>query len=121
MKSIEHILTTHPTLHFVLVGDSGQKDPEVYREVVQRYPDRVAAVYIRDVSAEDRDAEIDGIAADLARLQVELVRVGDTVAAAEHAVSRGFIDPAALSEIRGERAEDLASSGPFDWQPIGSR
>ena len=36
---------------FVLIGDSGQHDPEVYRRIVERFGERVLAVYIRDVAA----------------------------------------------------------------------
>lgn len=41
------------TNKFVLVGDSGEKDPEVYAEIRKEFPDRVAAIYIRKV----RDVE----------------------------------------------------------------
>ena len=34
---------------FVLIGDSGQHDPEIYAGIVDRHPGRVRAVYIRDV------------------------------------------------------------------------
>jgi phosphatidate phosphatase APP1 len=33
-----------------LIGDSGQEDPEIYHEVVDLYPGRVKAIYIRSVS-----------------------------------------------------------------------
>ena len=31
---------------FVLIGDSGEQDPEIYAEIVRRFPDRVRAIYI---------------------------------------------------------------------------
>ncbi len=31
-------------------GDSGQEDPEIYAEIVRHYPQRILAVYIRNVS-----------------------------------------------------------------------
>jgi phosphatidate phosphatase APP1 len=113
LAAIDHIFETHPHLTFVLVGDSGQKDPEVYREAARRYPGRVEAIYIRDVSPPSRDREVHRIAEELAAEGVEMVLVRDTIAAAEHAAARGLIAPAALPEIRGERAEDLAAPGPF--------
>ena len=40
----------------VLVGDSAEQDPEVYAEIVKACPDRVAAVYIREIpGARERD------------------------------------------------------------------
>lgn len=117
LSAIEHILGTHPGLRFVLVGDSGQKDPEVYHEVVRRHPDRVEAIYIRDVSAVARDEAVSAIAADVSAYGVEMLLVKDTMAAAEHAAARGLVDPGCLLEIRGERAEDLAGARPWEvWR-----
>jgi phosphatidate phosphatase APP1 len=113
LTAIDHIFETHPGLRFVLVGDSGQKDPEVYHETVKRHSDRVEAIYIRDVSNPERDEEVHAIAADISGYGVEMVLVQDTLAAAEHAAARGLIDPAAIPEIRGDRAEDLAGSKLF--------
>lgn len=110
---IEKIMGTHPDLDFVLVGDSGQKDPEVYREVVRRHPDRVRVIYIRDVSPDLRDEEVNKLAEEVARQGIDLLLVEDTVTAAEHAASIGLIDPSALPEVRGEKAEDEAQPGPI--------
>ncbi len=42
----------------VLVGDSAERDPEVYAEIVKACPDRVAAVFIRDIAgAREREYE----------------------------------------------------------------
>ena len=49
LKEIKQILLAYPTLNFVLVGDSGQEDPDIYREVVKQFPGRILAIYIRDV------------------------------------------------------------------------
>ena len=44
-----------PRRRFVLVGDSGERDPEAYGEAFRAFPDQVAAIYIRDVTGEARD------------------------------------------------------------------
>jgi phosphatidate phosphatase APP1 len=49
-KAIEEILATYPKLKFILSGDSGEEDPEVYSAVVHRHPDRIRAIYIRSVN-----------------------------------------------------------------------
>ena len=49
-STIESILRTYPQRRFVLVGDSGEKDPEVYAELARRFPEQVMHVFIRDVS-----------------------------------------------------------------------
>src|SRR5690606_32076573 len=53
-KEIENILTTYPHLNFILIGDSGQDDPVIYKEVVKKYPNRILVIYIRDVQLSDR-------------------------------------------------------------------
>jgi len=47
---IESILKDLPDVRFVLSGDDGERDPEVYRAVRERHPTRVEAIYIRHVS-----------------------------------------------------------------------
>jgi phosphatidate phosphatase APP1 len=46
---IEGIIADFPERTFVLVGDSGEKDPEVYEAISRRHPDRIIAVAIRDL------------------------------------------------------------------------
>jgi phosphatidate phosphatase APP1 len=114
LASIDQIMNTHSHLPFVLVGDSGQKDPEIYREIVRRHPGRIEAIYIRDVSMDIRDHEIQAMATEVAKEGVEMMLVPDTVAAATHAAARGLIDPSCLPEIRGERSEDLSARSPLE-------
>ena len=46
---IEVLLRELPGLRFVLIGDDGEKDPEIYHDIRTRFPNRVEAVYIRRV------------------------------------------------------------------------
>jgi phosphatidate phosphatase APP1 len=46
---IARIIETFPHLHFVLLGDDSQKDPEIYLSVATHFPQKVFAVYIRCV------------------------------------------------------------------------
>ncbi len=48
-KVIEEIMADFPARRFVLVGDSGERDPEVYADVARRRPEQVAGVLIRRV------------------------------------------------------------------------
>lgn len=50
------LLTRFPGRRFVLVGDSGELDPEVYGAIFREFPGQVAAIHIRDVTAEPREA-----------------------------------------------------------------
>ena len=50
LGKIRTLFNTYPNRSFVLVGDSGEKDPEVYRQIAQEFPGRVQAVYIHNVT-----------------------------------------------------------------------
>jgi phosphatidate phosphatase APP1 len=52
LEAIGAILSDYPQRRFVLVGDSGERDPEVYGEVARQRPDQVSRIYIRDVTGE---------------------------------------------------------------------
>lgn len=52
---IAGILKRLPKRQFILVGDSGEKDPEIYRFLARRYPGRIRAVLIRNLSARPLD------------------------------------------------------------------
>ena len=49
LAQISGIIGHFPERRFVLVGDSGEQDPEVYREIRDRFPQQVEAIWIRDV------------------------------------------------------------------------
>jgi len=53
--SIEKILAAYPDRDFVLVGDSGEQDPEVYAALIREYPDQVRKIHIRNVTRETPD------------------------------------------------------------------
>lgn len=48
--------------NYVLVGDSGEKDPEIYATIAKEYPERVRAIFIRAIKDEtfndDRFVEV---------------------------------------------------------------
>ena len=48
-RQILHLLDTYPNMRFILIGDSGEKDPIYYSEIADRYPDRIIAIYVRSV------------------------------------------------------------------------
>ena len=56
-QTIEPLLQAFPKRKFILVGDSGEKDPESYGELARKHPQQVARILIRDVTGEDAKAE----------------------------------------------------------------
>ena len=105
-KEIKQILETYPHLSFVLVGDSGQEDPVIYREVVKQFPGRILAIYIRDVQLPEREKIALDVSQSLRDHQVEMVIVDNTVEAAEHAAQKDLIFTQAIPAIEQEKKED---------------
>lgn len=104
---IDTIVGSYPALPFILIGDSGQRDPEIYDAVARHYPGRILAIYIRDVGAARRSEAVAELAAALQRdTGVETVLAPDTITAARHALSHGWISENGLREIAGEKASD---------------
>ncbi|WP_435528997.1 phosphatase domain-containing protein [Methylobacterium radiotolerans] len=109
---IRHMLALYRDLPFVLIGDSGQHDPEVYAQIVEENPGRVLAVYIRNVSRDAaRVEEIVRLAGAVARAGSSLVLAADSVAMAEHAAAIGLIAPGAVAGVADEHAA-AAETGP---------
>lgn len=115
LSEIENLMRMYERLPFILIGDSGQHDPEIYREVVDGFPGRVLAIYIREVTASaHRRAALERLARDVARAGVDMLRVPDTEAAARHAVRNGFIMSDELQAVRTGRREDRRAPGELE-------
>jgi len=110
LNSIETILDTYPHLQFVLIGDSGEQDPEIYREIMESYPQRIRVIYIRSINTKpERLAAIDRLIAEVSETGCQLVLAPDTVFAAVHAAGEKLISTDALPLIREEKQEDEAA------------
>ena len=96
LARIQAVFDYYPQLNFVLIGDSGQHDPEIYLQVVRAHPGRVLAVFIRDVTADVRDAAVAKIANEVQALGVEMFYVQESREALAHAQRLGFVSGDAL-------------------------
>lgn len=104
---IRRVLETFPRIPVVLIGDSGQQDPEIYSRIVHDFAGRVQAIYIRNVTMSPERADaINVLAKEVVKAGSSLVLADDTLAAAKHAVEIGLIPLAALSGIREEKKAD---------------
>lgn len=88
-REIRNILTTYPNLKFVLIGDSGEHDVDIYLEVVKEYPDQILAVYLRSVDDKKRVARVKKVLAQYENTPAILVE--KSAFAEEHARSIGLI------------------------------
>lgn len=57
------ILSAFPQQRFILLGDNSQADPLVYRTICERHPEKIYAVYIRNIDGEKRAAAGEMLAA----------------------------------------------------------
>jgi len=109
---IREILDLYPSLPFILIGDSSQRDPEIYREIIDRYPGRILAIYIRNVDPDpERLASIRALENDVLAAGSALVLADDTYSAAVHAAEHGWIAADALPAVKEEKRADEGTSG----------
>ncbi|GAB7257821.1 App1 family protein [Polaribacter sp. OB-PA-B3] len=48
-NEIRNILKTYTDLKFILIGDAGEHDADIYMEITKNYPNRIKAIYLRSV------------------------------------------------------------------------
>lgn len=117
---IVHMLSLYRDLPFVLIGDSGQHDPEVYGRIVAEHPGRVKAVYIRNVSRDaERIREIEMLAQVVAAAGSHLVIAADSTAIARHAAGLGLIAPGAVALVADEHSAGGEPTPPVERAPPG--
>ncbi len=102
VKRIFAVITKIP---FILIGDSGQHDAEIYLQVIKDFPGRVKMVYIRDVGTGSR-TKLLKLANEIRKHGVDMMLVKDTVEAAKHALNKGWIAENDLWSIAGEKAAE---------------
>ena len=105
--TIRNIMQLYPGLEFILIGDTSQQDPEIYRQIVHEFPNRVRAIYIRDVTRNpERSASVKKLAEEVIAAQSTLVLAEDTLGAAKHAAGEGWIRSDALGKVGDEKRAD---------------
>ena len=87
LAQIRILVDYYPEMTFVLIGDSGQHDPEIYLRVIQSYPQRVLAAFIRDVTPDLRDQAV----ARIIEEAKTMVYVRDSAEAMTHARRLGLL------------------------------
>lgn len=106
LELIRNMLQLYEALPFILVGDSGQRDPEIYAQVVRENRGRVQAIYIRNVSREpERRAAIEALAIEVAEAGSTLLLAADSLAMASHAAERGLIALGAIARVQAEKVD----------------
>ena len=86
---IRNILKTYPELEFVLIGDSGEHDADIYIDIAEEFPDRIKAIYLRSVNHEKREFHVRGLLEGFKKTPALLVK--DSITAESHARELGLI------------------------------
>lgn len=102
--AIRRLIEAYPGMKFVLVGDSGQRDPATYAEMAREFPGRVALIIIRQVGDDDDERNV-GVRSDAAALRADgiplhLVASAEEAAALAHQMQ--LCDDETLVEVRTE-------------------
>ncbi|WP_426173717.1 App1 family protein [Massilia sp. TWR1-2-2] len=107
LDKIELILSFYPQMQFVLIGDSGERDPEIYTEILRRHPKSVRVIYIRNVNPDpSRIDALDRLTEEVSATGAQLILAPDSVFAASHAAAEGLIHVDRLGSVRQDKKED---------------
>ncbi len=99
-STIRQILDTYPDMGFLLIGDSGEKDADIYLRIAREYPERIRAIYIRDVRSPWRARRITKLIEDVTHVDIRLV--SDYRDAALDAAGRELIDLKRFNTFRDQ-------------------
>lgn len=103
LTKVRRLLTTYSDLRFLLIGDSGQEDADLYASAAEEFGTQILGILIRDVDPAARnssDAAVGLAAARARQAGVSMHLVQDSSQAAQHAANWGLIDSASLESIR---------------------
>jgi phosphatidate phosphatase APP1 len=96
---IKSLLEFYKNQQFILIGDSGQKDPEIYLRLAHDYPGRIEAIYIRKIGSKVFDQNIDPLNSQLENVKTTYMHVESTRDAALHAYNNGYISEEMIAEL----------------------
>lgn len=55
LAAITPLLHDFPDRRFILIGDSGEQDPEIYGQIARDFPEQIIGIFIRNVTEADRE------------------------------------------------------------------
>lgn len=89
-SKIQLLMDLYPGMQFVLIGDSGQHDPEIYASLIQRNPRRVRTVYIRQIKGDDVERKNKMMDAIMPEEVPDILFVRETAEAIAHFRKQGI-------------------------------
>lgn len=108
------LMETFPDLQFILIGDSGQNDAEIYTQIATELPHRVRAIYLRHVAGAARKSAIDAMAERLKALDVPVVLTDDSEILALHAATSGWLPRESVGDVWDVAVADISHGTVID-------
>lgn len=102
LEHLRKLFQTYPNKSFLLFGDSGESDPEIYRQIAQEFPQQVQGIYIHNITHE---------ATNTGRFQGMTV-IGSGLDAARDLYQKGVISQAALERVSHDSLRPLNLEPP---------
>ncbi len=88
---VYRIMKAFPKQRFVLLGDNSQADPHIYETIAKKYPERIVAIYIRNI-VPHKEAATRSILQPLEALGVSTCLFGSNLEAMGHSRKIGLIE-----------------------------
>lgn len=98
--NLRRLFQSYPDAKFVLVGDSGQRDPYNYLDLAREFPGSVARILILDIGREDKAEEVREFAASMTPDDPPFSLVADAGEAAQVLAEAGLLDESAVAAVR---------------------
>ncbi|WP_299046930.1 phosphatase domain-containing protein [uncultured Polaribacter sp.] len=88
-REILEIFSTYPDMSFILIGDAGEHDIDIYMEITKMYPEKVKAIYLRSVKNAKKTSRIKELTKNYK--DTSFLLVDNTQEAIAHAKKFNFI------------------------------
>lgn len=95
---IKFLLQLFMKQNFILIGDSGQKDPSIYTKLAYHFPGRIESIYIRKTGKRAYKHTLGNSNERLSHTNTFFLQVDDSIEAAKHALEQGYIHQDAFTE-----------------------
>jgi len=87
---VMRILDAFPNQKFVFFGDNSQQDPDIYSSIALKYPQKIEAIYIRNIRPE-KAAYTELLLAQVAEFHIHTCMFTDSQEAIDHSAHIGLI------------------------------
>lgn len=91
-SKIKHLLNLYPIRKFILIGDSGQRDPEIYTRLALKFPGRIDTIFIRKIRSRAFFTRDENIEEELKKVNTSYFEVKNSHEAGLIALEKGYID-----------------------------